>query len=102
MSAPRRPAALERLDEIRQRLADALPRVDPHHRLAGRPVTYRLIDGGTLEITYRDVPAIADAEVLGVRRVIGGESSCTVTPQTAETLTVRFVVAVDVARSDEP
>ena len=75
MSEPRRTAALERLDQVRQRLADALPRVDPHHRLAGRPVSYRVIDGGTLEITYRDVPAIADAERLGVRRVSGGESS---------------------------
>lgn len=101
MSGPRGPAALARLDQIRQRLADALPRVDPHHRLAGRPVTYRLIDGGTLEITYRDVPAIADAELLAVRRVIGAETSCTVTPRTAETLTVRFVVAVDAARGDE-
>lgn len=102
MSGPRRPAALERLAEVRQRLTDALPRLDPHHRLAGRPVTYRLIDGGALEITYRDVPAIADAELLGVRRAIGGEISCTVTPQTAETLTVRFVVAVDAAWGDEP
>lgn len=101
MSGSRRTAALARLDEIRQRLADALPRVDPHHRLAGRPVTYRLIDGATLEITYRDVPAIGDAELLGVMRVIGAESSCTVTPRTAETLTVRFVVAVDAARGDE-
>lgn len=101
MSGPRHAAALARLDQIRQRLADALPRVDPHHRLAGRPVTYRLIDGGTLEITYRDVPAIADAELLAVRRVIGAETSCTVTPRTAETLTVRFVVAVDAARGDE-
>lgn len=102
MSGPRHAAALARLDQIRQRLADALPRVDPHHRLAGRPVTYRLIDGGTLEITFRDVPAIADAELLGVKRVIGEESSCTVTPRTAETLTVRFVVAVDPARGDAP
>jgi len=102
VSAPRRPAALERLDDVRQRLADALPRVDPHHRLAGRPVTYRLIDDATLEITYRDVPAIADAELLGVKRLIGGESACTVTPQTAETVTVRFVLAVDAARGSEP
>jgi hypothetical protein len=101
MSAPRRPAGLERLDDIRRRLEEALPRVDPHRRLAGRPVSYRLIDGTTLEITFRDVPAVADAEVLGVQRLIGGETSCTVIPQTAETLTVRFVVATDIARGDE-
>lgn len=100
MSGRQRSAALERLDEIRQRLAAALPRVDPHRRLAGRPVTFRVIAGATLEITYHDVLAVGDAELLGVRRVIGGESSCTVTPRTAETLTVRFVVALDAASGD--
>jgi hypothetical protein len=102
MSEPRRSAGLELLAEVRQRLEDALLRIDPHRRLAGRPVSYRLIDGATLEIIYRDVPAIADAEVLGVQRAIGGEASCTVTPQTAETLTVRVGVATDTARGGEP
>ena len=81
-----------RLDEIRRLLAEGLTRIDPHHRLAGRPVTYRRVDGTTLEITYRDVPGIAEAEVLGVKRLLGAESFCTVSPQTAETLTVRFVI----------
>jgi len=35
--------------------------------VAGRPVSYRVIDGQMLEITYRDVAGIADAEVLGVK-----------------------------------
>ncbi|MGH7672771.1 MAG: hypothetical protein ACREMC_07715 [Gemmatimonadales bacterium] len=80
------------VNDIQRRLADGLARIDPHHRLLGRPVTYRVIDGQTLEITYRDVAGIAEAEVLGVKRVIGRECFCTVSPQTAESVTVRFVV----------
>ena len=55
---------------IQHRVSEGLERIDPHHRLLGRPVTYRVIDGTTLEITYRDVPGIAEAEVLGVKRLI--------------------------------
>ncbi|HTR19940.1 MAG TPA: hypothetical protein VMH88_03730 [Gemmatimonadales bacterium] len=80
------------VDAIRKSLEEALGRIDPHHRLLGRPVTFRMVDGATLEITYRDVAGIAEAEVLGVKRLIGRECFCTVGPQTAETLTVRFVV----------
>jgi hypothetical protein len=82
----------EQIDEIQRRLADGLARIDPHHRLLGRPLHYRVIDGTTLEITYRDVPGIADAEVLGMKRLIGAECFCTVWPQTQETITVRFVI----------
>ncbi len=82
------------VSEIRRRLADGLGKIDPHHRLLGRPVAYRIIDGTMLEITYRDVPGIAEAEVLGVKRLIGVECFCTVSPQTAETVTVRFVVSL--------
>ena len=84
----------EQVGDVQQRLADGLARIDPHHRLLGRPVSFRVIDGQTLEITYRDVPGIAEAEVLGVKRVIGRECFCTVSPQTAETVTVRFVVSL--------
>ena len=77
---------------IQHRLRDGLTKIDPHHRLLGRPVAYRIVDGTTLEITYRDVPGIAEAEVLGVKRLIGAECFCTVAPQTAETVIVRFVV----------
>lgn len=82
----------EQINEIRHRVAEGLARIDPHHRLLGRPTAYRIIDGTTLEITYRDVPGIAEAEVLGVKRLIAVECFCTVSPQTAETITVRFVV----------
>jgi len=79
---------------IQQRLSEGLGKIDPHHRLLGRPVAYRIIDGSTLEITYRDVAGIAEAEVLGVKRVIGLECFCTVSPHTAETITVRFLVSL--------
>lgn len=84
----------ERLAELQHLLADGLARIDPHHRLLGRPVGYRLIDGQTCEITYRDVPGIAEAEVLGVKRLLGRDCYCSVSPQTAETISVRFVVSL--------
>jgi hypothetical protein len=73
----------EAINDLQRRLADGL---------LGRPVGYRVIDGRALEVTYRDVAGIADAEVMGVKRLIGRDCSCTVSPQTAESLTVRFVV----------
>lgn len=85
-------APADRAAEIQRRLAEGLVRIDPHHRLAGRPVTYRILDGRTLEITYRDVPGVGDAELAAVKHMIGAGCSCTVSPQTAENLTVRFVV----------
>jgi len=86
------PVLRERLTEVRRRLSEGLTRVDPHHRLLGRPVTYQVIAGQTLEIVYRDVPRVDEAELGGVMRLIGPRCSCSITPQTAETLTVRFVV----------
>jgi hypothetical protein len=79
---------------IQRRLSERLDTIDPHHRLLGRPVSYRIVDGAALEITYRDVPGIAEAEVLGVKRLIESECFCTVSPQTAESVTVRFVVSL--------
>jgi hypothetical protein len=82
----------ESIGGLQRKLAEGLAKIDPHHRLLGRPVTYRVIDGRALEITYRDVASIADAEVLGVKRIIGLDCACSVSPQTAERLIVRFVV----------
>lgn len=82
----------EAIGDLQRRLTEGLAKIDPHHRLLGRPVTYRVIDGRALEITYRDVAGIADAEVLGVKRILGQDCSCSVSPQTAEQLTVRFVI----------
>ena len=86
------PSSTEATQDLLRRLADGLAKIDPHHRLLGRPVTSRVIDGRALEITYRDVAGIADAEVLGVKRIIGLDCSCSVSPQTAEQITVRFVI----------
>jgi hypothetical protein len=80
------------LTELQRLVADGLAKIDPHHRLLGRPVGYRVIDGQAFEITFRDVPGIAEAEVLGFKRLIGTECFCTVSPQTAESVTVRFVL----------
>ena len=85
----------ERITAIQQRLAEGLAKIDPHHRLLGRPLTYRVIDGRMLEITYRDVAGIAEAEVLGVKRILGRDCYCTVAPQTAESVTVRFVIPLE-------
>jgi hypothetical protein len=82
------------ITELQRRLTDGLAKIDPHHRLLGRPVSYRVIDGQMLEITYRDVAGIADAEVNGVKRIIGRDCSCSVSPQTAEQISVRFVVSL--------
>ena len=82
----------EALTELQRHVADGLAKIDPHHRLLGRPVRYRVIDGQAFEITFHDVPGIAEAEVLGFKRLIGTECFCTVSPQTAESVTVRFVV----------
>jgi len=82
------------ITELQRRLAEGLAKIDPHHRLLGRPVSYRVIDGQMLEITYRDVAGIADAEVNGVKRIVGRDCSCSVSPQTAEQISVRFVVSL--------
>lgn len=83
-----------RVDDVQRQLDLGLARIDPHHRLLGRPVSYRVIDGSTLEITFKDVAGIAEAEVLGVKKILGKECYCTVSPQTAESVTVRFVVSL--------
>ena len=86
----------ERLTEIQARLAAGLGKVDPHHRLVGCPVSYEVIAGQAVEITYRDVTRIEETELLGVKKLIGEHCFCSVTPQTSETLTVRFVVPLKV------
>ena len=86
------PAVRERLTELQKRLGDGLSKVDPHHRLSGRPVSFQMIAGRTLEIAYRDVPRIDESELMGVKRLLGPQCVGSVTPQTAETITVTFVV----------
>ena len=88
------PVLRERLSELKGRLTDGLERVDPHHRLRGRPVSYDVTDGQTLEVTFRDVPSIGESEVLGVKQLLGAKSFCSVSPQSSERLIVRFVVSL--------
>jgi hypothetical protein len=88
-------AAQARLSAIRKSVESGLATVDPYHRLHGRPVRYQLTAGQTLEITFRDVPSIGEAEVNGVKRLLGGRTFCTVSPQSRERLIVRFVVQLE-------
>ncbi len=88
-------ATQDRLTAIKESLAAGLERVDPFRRLRDRPVRYQLTAGQTLEITFRDVPSIGEAEVLGVKKLLGGKSFCTVSPQSRERLVVRFVVPLE-------
>ncbi len=81
-----------RLIELQRRLRQGMPGIDTHQRLVGRPVSYNIIAGQTLEIVFKEVPSIDESEVLGVKRLIGETCFCSVKPHTAETLTVRFVV----------
>jgi hypothetical protein len=86
------PILQQRLSAMQQRLTRGLEQVDPHHRLRGHRIQYKVIAGQTFEIVFRDVPSIDEAEVAGVKRLVGEQCYCSVMPQTAETLTVRFVV----------
>ena len=88
-------APSERVAAIKQSLAAGLAKVDPYHRLQGRPVRYQVTAGQTLEITFRDVPSIGEAEVRGVKRLLGGKSFCAVSPQSRERIIVRFVVPLE-------
>ena len=63
------PALRARLTQLRERLQQGLPGIDAHRRLTGRPVSYHVISGQTLEIVFREVPKIDESEVLGVKKL---------------------------------
>jgi hypothetical protein len=86
------PVSRAALDRIQDSLESGLASVAPHHRLVGRPVRYRVISGRTCEITFRDVPGIDEAELSAMKHFLGEECFGSVSPQTAETLTVRLVM----------
>jgi len=88
-------AVQARLTAIKESLASGLAKVDPYHRLRDRPVRFQLTAGQTLEIAFRDVPSIGEAEVNGVKKLLGGKTFCSVSPQSRERLIVRFVVALE-------
>ncbi len=86
------PEVRARIARIQLRLADGLEATDPHHRLAGHPVSYNVIAGQTLELVYDEVQGINESEIQGLKRLVGEECFISVAPQTAETLRVRVVV----------
>ena len=88
------PDVRARIARIQQRLADGLEGSDPHHRLAGHPLTYNVIAGQTLELVYDEVQGINESEIQGLKRVVGEDCFISVAPQTAETLRVRIVVSL--------
>ena len=93
------PVTVRQIATIKERLESGLSKADPNQRLTGQPVRYRVIDGHTLEIAYKEVARIDEIDVLAVKKVIGEDCCCSVSPLTAETLTVRFVVAL---KREEP
>lgn len=86
------PETRARIARIQERLGRGLGGTDPHHRPAGRPLSYKVIAGQTLELRYDEVPGITESEIEGLKRVIGEDCFISVTPHTAETLRVRVVV----------
>ena len=91
-----------RLSALQERVRTQLRSVDAHQRLVGRPLSYNVIAGQTVEIVFREVPSIDESDVLAIKRIIGEACFCTVTPETAETLTVRFVVPLKEASTQRP
>jgi hypothetical protein len=85
-------AVQARLTAIKESLASGLAKVDPYHRLRDRPLHFQLTAGQTLEIAFRDVPSIGEAELNGVKKLLGGSVFCSVSPQSRERLVVRFVI----------
>jgi hypothetical protein len=88
-------AAQQRAAAIKETLATRLGEVDPYHRLHGRPVRFQLTAGQTLEIAFRDVPSVGEAEINAVKRLLGGKAFCSVSPQSRERVIVRFVVPLE-------
>ncbi len=96
------PEVRARIARIQLRLADGLEATDPHHRLAGHPVSYNVIAGQTLELVYDEVQGINESEIQGLKRLVGEECFISVAPQTAETLRVRVVVRLKSANWHSP
>jgi len=96
------PSQRAKLADLQERIKTQLRSVDAHQRLVGRPLSYNVIAGQAVEIVFREVPSIDESDVLAVKRLIGETCFCTVTPETAETLTVRFVVRLKDASTQRP
>jgi hypothetical protein len=76
---------------IQQRLAEQLPAADQNGWLAGRQVTITPLDQQTIELVFHDVPQVSEAEVRAVRRVLEMTAFCSVSPESADSLRVKFL-----------
>lgn len=86
------PRVRKRISEIQEKLTRSLERADPHHRLVGRPLAYKVVSGQTLEITFQEVPRIDESELMEIKRSLGESCYARVLPETERSLLVRFVV----------
>lgn len=85
------PGLRDLVSTFQQRLSEQLPRVDPHGRLAGRPMTIQPVDKQTIEIVFHDVPQVSENEVRAFRKLLDTPVFCTVTPESERTLIVTFI-----------
>jgi hypothetical protein len=76
---------------IQRRLAEQLPTVDQNGWLAGRALTITPLDQQTIELVFHDVPQVSEAEVRAVRRVLEMSAFCSVAPESADSLRVKFL-----------
>ena len=86
------PALRDALTALQARIAESLPALDPLGRLAGRPMSIAPVDAQTVEIVFREVPQVSEAEVRAVRRLLDVPLFCTVSPESERTVAVSFVV----------
>lgn len=88
------PGLRDLVSTFQQRLSEQLPRLDPHGRLAGRPMTIQPVDKQTVAIVFHDVPQVSETEVRAFRKLIDAPVFCTVTPESERTLIVTFLCRI--------
>ena len=85
------PALRDLVSALQMRLAEQLAAADPNGRLANRPMTIVPVDKRTVEIVFREVPQVSEAEVRAVRRIVDLPVFCSVLPETEHSVKVTFV-----------
>jgi len=68
--------ASERISAIQQRLAEGLAKIDPHHRLLGRPLSYRVIAHSRAGLLLHRGAANGGERDGAVRGAIGIATGC--------------------------
>ncbi|MDQ3697584.1 MAG: hypothetical protein M3373_06115 [Gemmatimonadota bacterium] len=94
MSLALDPALRDAVSALQTRIAEQLPVADPLGRIAGRAMTIEPIDTHTVEVTFRGVPQLSEAEVRAFRKVAELQAFCTVAPESATTLAVTFICKI--------